>query len=95
MAEKLGMSIREFAIRWLASQPAMVSIQPNIYSHADLAEFVKACDGQGLPQDVLDELQNRYERNFDLGEDAQPCPLKSSTAEQGEVRSGYVAPAVT
>lgn len=88
------MSIRELAIRWLASQPGMVSIEPNIYSQADVDDFVHACDGQSLPSDVLEELRALYERNFDLGEGAQPCPLKSSTAEGGEVRSGYVAPAV-
>jgi aryl-alcohol dehydrogenase-like predicted oxidoreductase len=94
MAERLGMSVRELAIRWLASQPGMVSIEPNIYSQADVDDFAHACDGTGVPAEVLEELQSLYERNFDLGEGAQPCPLKSSTAAEGEVRSGYVAPAV-
>jgi len=94
MAQKLGMTIRAFAIRWLASQPGLVSIQPNIYSEADVDAFARACDGEGLPGDVLDEIQALYERDFDLGEPAHPCPLKSSTAAEGEVRSGYVAPAL-
>jgi aryl-alcohol dehydrogenase-like predicted oxidoreductase len=95
MAEKLGMSIREFAIRWLASQPGMVSIEPNIYSQAEVDDFVHACDGRTLPDEVLQDLQALYERDFDLGEGAHPCPLKSSTAEEGEVRSGYVSPTLT
>jgi aryl-alcohol dehydrogenase-like predicted oxidoreductase len=93
-AQALGMTIREFAIRWLASQPGLVSIQPNIYSEADVDDFAKACDGAGLPEDVLAEVQSLYERDFDFGEEAHPCPMKSSTAEGGEVRSGYVAPAL-
>ena len=88
------MTIREFAIRWLASQPGLVSMQPNIYSEADVDDFAKACDGAGLPEDVLAEVQSLYERDFDFGEEAHPCPMKSSTAEGGEVRSGYVAPAL-
>ena len=94
IAQRLNMSIRELAIRWLASQPGMVSIEPNIYSSDDLDAFAAACDGQTLPPDVLDQLASLYERDFDLGEGAHPCPLKSSTAEAGEVRSGYVAPAL-
>lgn len=92
MAQELGLSIRQFATKWLASQPAMVNIEPNLLTLADVEEFAAACDGSVLPEDVLTQLAAMYERDFDLGEAAHPCPLKSSTAAEGSVRSGYVAP---
>ena len=94
MAQRLGLSIRQFATKWLASQPNLVSIEPNLLSIEDVREFAAACEGDALPGEVLDELAALYERDFDLGEGAHPCPMKSSTAAEGEVRSGYVAPAM-
>lgn len=94
MAEKLGLSIRAFATRWLASQPGFCAVEPNILNSVDLAEFAVACDGTGLPDDMLRELGDLYDRDFDLGEAAHPCELKSSTVEAGAVRSGYVEPAI-
>ncbi|MFW6059965.1 MAG: aldo/keto reductase [Phycisphaeraceae bacterium] len=94
MAQALGLSIRQFATRWLASQPALVNIEPNLLTFDDVQEFASACDGTPLPADVLAQLRELYERDFDLGEGAHPCPLKSSTAPEGSVRSGYVEPAV-
>lgn len=89
MAEKLGLSIRQFATKWLASQPGMVSIEPNILNEADLKEYASACDGSTLPQEMLDELASLYERDYDLGDDAHPCDIKSSTAPDGSLRSEY------
>jgi aryl-alcohol dehydrogenase-like predicted oxidoreductase len=95
MAEKLGLSLRQFAVRWLASQPGIVSIEPNLTREAELREHVAACSGAydaHLPQAVLRELADLYERDFGLGESAHPCDLKSSTDPSGSVRSGYVEP---
>ena len=92
LAEAHGSTLRQFAFRWLASQPAMVSIEPNILGEADLDEFNVACDQGDLPEHVLAELTTLYENDFGLGEPAHPCDLKSSTAEAGSVRSGYVQP---
>jgi len=93
IAQDLGLSIRQFAIKWLASQPGMVSIEPNIVNEADLNEYASACDGSTLPQDVLDQLAKLYAEDYGLGDDAHPCDIKSSTTESGAVRSGYEQPA--
>lgn len=98
MAQKLGLTVRQFAMRWLASQPGVVSIEPNLTNEAELREHVAACSGENeskLPQDVLDELASLYERDFGLGDKAHPCDLKSSTDPAGKVRSGYVEPALS
>ena len=94
MAAGLGLSLRQFAMKWLASQPGMVSIEPNILNEADLKEYASACDGAPLPDDVLAKLDELYARDFGLGEEAHPCDLKSSTEPEGKVRSGYVQPVV-
>lgn len=94
IANDLGLSIRQFATRWLASQPGIVSIEPNLVSEADLREYASACDGSTLPEDVLRKLDEMYAGDFGLGEKAHPCAIKSSTAPGGSVRSSYVAPAI-
>lgn len=91
MADRLGLSLRQLAFKWLASQAGLVSIEPNLLSERDLVDFTNACDGRALPSDLLAELAELYERDFDLGEAAHPCDLKSSTAPEGSVRSGYQA----
>ena len=94
MAKKLGLSLRQFAIQWLASQPGMVAVEPNILNAADLAEYASACDGSTLPPGLLAELQALYDTNFGLGDGAHPCDIKSSVAEGGALRSEYVKPAM-
>ena len=95
MAHELGMSIRQFATKWLVSQPHLVNVEPNLLSFDDVTEFAAACDGTMLPQEILTRLADLYERDFDLGQGAHPCDLKSSTAPGGSVRSGYVQPVST
>ena len=89
MAWELGMEVQEFAIRWLASQPAVVSIEPNILSTDDVDTYAKACDGVPLPDDVLQRCRELYLDDFGLGDAAHPCDFKSSTAPDGKVRAGY------
>lgn len=95
MAAALGLSLRQFATKWLASQPGMVSIEPNLISENDLREYAAACDATPLPEDVLRRLDELYAEDFGLGDKAHPCDLKSSTAPDGSVRSSYVASATT
>ncbi|MEO0965331.1 MAG: aldo/keto reductase [Planctomycetota bacterium] len=94
MAEELGVSLRQFAFKWLACQPGMVSIEPNLLTTEDVDEFVAAADHPLIPDDLLDELRDLYAEDFGLGEDAHPCNLKSSVAEGGAERSSYRAPAM-
>ncbi|MEM7681580.1 MAG: aldo/keto reductase [Planctomycetota bacterium] len=88
MAADLGLSLRQFAFKWLAGQPAVTSIEPNLLSMDDVNQFADAADGKPLPDDVLAELDRLYPIDFGLGDGAHPCDIKSSVAESGAVRSG-------
>ncbi|BAM05277.1 aldo/keto reductase [Phycisphaera mikurensis] len=90
----LGMSLRELSTRWLASQPGLVTIEPNLLSDRDLDDFAHACDGVPLEAETLAELRALYLDDFGLGEAAHPCDFKSSVAEGGSLRAGYVEPAL-
>ena len=92
MAADLKMGVQEFAMRWLADQPAMVSIEPNILSTDDVDAYAAACDGVRLPDDVHARCAELYANDFGLGDGAHPCDFKSSTAEGGKLRSSYVNP---
>ena len=94
MAADHGLSLRQFAIKWLASQPGMCAVEPNILNEADLTEYASACDGSVLPADLLAELQTLYDTDFGLGDGAHACDIKSSVAEGGALRSEYVKPAM-
>ncbi len=93
MAGDLGMSVTQLALRWLAMQPAVVSIEPNILSTDDVDRYVECCDGVALPGEVTDQIAALYADDWGLGDEAHPCDFKSSTAADGKVRSGYVQPA--
>jgi len=92
MAQELGVSLRQFAFKWLAGQAGLVSIEPNLLEPEDVDEFVAAAEHPLLPDDLLGELSELYEEDFGLGDEAHPCDIKSSVAEGGAERSGYRAP---
>lgn len=94
IATGLGLSLRQLAVKWLASQPGMVAVEPNILNEADLTEYASTCDGSALPEDILVHLQELYDDDFGLGDGAHPCDIKSSLAEGGALRSEYVKPAL-
>ena len=96
LAEQLGVSLRQLAFRWLASQDGLISIEPNLTTDRDLHQFVAACDAGdlALPGDMLGQLDELYQGDFCLGDEAHPCDLKSSTAPESSIRSGYLEPAL-
>lgn len=92
LAESLGLNLRQFAMRWLAMQPALASIEPNILNLADVEDYAKGCTGEPLPQAMVDQIAAWYADDFGLGDEAHPCDHKSTFAEDGKVRSRYVPP---
>lgn len=87
VAAELGLSLRQFAFRWLMQQPGMMSIEPNMLTIEDVQEFANAADAPAIGGDVLAQLDELYADDFGLGEAAHPCDVKSSTAESGAIRS--------
>jgi aryl-alcohol dehydrogenase-like predicted oxidoreductase len=94
MAEELGLSLRQFAFKWLAGVPGMVAIEPNLLETSDVDAFAAAAEHPLLPDDLLEELNELYAEDFGLGDAAHPCDIKSSVAEGGSERSSYQAPAM-
>jgi aryl-alcohol dehydrogenase-like predicted oxidoreductase len=92
IARQHGCSIRHLAMRWLASQPGLVSIEPNIVGPADLRDYADACDGQSLDEATMRRIEQLYANDFYLGEEAHPCDWKSSVMPGGKVRSRYQEP---
>ncbi len=92
IANSLGLSIRQLAFKWLAQFPAMASIQPNLLNLNDVEQFAGACDGEPLPQAVIDKIDTLYAVDFHLGADAHPCDWKSSVTPDGKIRSDYKKP---
>ncbi len=92
IANSLGLSIRQLAFKWLAHFPSVASIQPNLLNLNDIEQFKVACDGEPLPQDVVDKIDTLYAVDFHLGEEAHPCDGKSSITPTGAARSEYIKP---
>lgn len=65
-AESAGRTPGQMAIQWLLAQPAIVSVLPNIYDHAQLEEFAKAPDTPPFTQEELDKVADLYANNFYL-----------------------------
>ncbi len=92
LAEENGMTVGQAALKWLAAQPRMICSLPTCMSEDEVIEFAAAADKPDLSADQLARVQELYESDFDLPDDAHPCDLKSSTDPSGRVRSGYVKP---
>lgn len=82
-------TMSQLAIKWLLTWPALVSVQPNITTEAELREFAAACDGDTLTPGEMQEIQALVESDFNFGPDAHACDLKSSIDPSGHTRSHY------
>ncbi len=75
--EKLGfltrgrdMTIGQAAIKFILAQPTVSSVLPNIYDEAQLREFADAPEKPDLTEADLATIQDLYEHNFYLQEEA-------------------------
>ena len=92
IAEGHGMTVHQLACKWLLQQPAVTSITATLVKDAEVDELAAVPGLPDLTADELDQLQDWYNTDFGLGDEAHPCNLKSSVAEDGIERSGYKAP---
>jgi aryl-alcohol dehydrogenase-like predicted oxidoreductase len=79
----------QLALKWLLTWPAMVSVEPNISTEAELKEFAAACDGTKLTPAEMQEIQTLTESDFGFGPQAHACDVKSSISATGATRSYY------
>jgi len=85
-----GMTVHQLACKWLLQQPGLTSITGTFLNENEIREACEATAKPDLSTQELNELAHSYARDWDLGPDAHPCNLKSSTDPSGQVRSGYV-----
>lgn len=61
-----GMTIGQFALRWMLMSPEISTTLPNIYSDAQLTEFCAAPDFPDLTAETLAAITELYDVNFGL-----------------------------
>lgn len=89
-----GMTVHQLACKWLLSDPTLTAITGTLLNEQEVREAAESCDKPDLSAAELKQIQADYARDWDLGVDAHPCDLKSSTAPGGKVRSSYVPPPI-
>ena len=89
-----GMNVHQLACKWLLQQGGLTSITGTLLNEREISEAAEATDKPNLSLQELNEITDNYARDWDLGAEAHPCDLKSSTDPSGKVRSGYVPPPV-
>ena len=85
-----GMNVHQLACKWLLQQSAFTSITGTFLNEKEIAEACESVDKPDLSREELDQISADYARDWNLGAEAHPCDLKSSTNPDGKVRSGYV-----
>jgi len=93
-ADRHGMTVHQLACKWLLSFPELTSVTATILDEEEIREAAESVGKPDLTPQELRELDDLYNRDFDLGPEAHACDLKSSTDPSGKVRSGYVPPPV-
>jgi hypothetical protein len=94
LAADHGMTVHQLACKWLLMDPALTSITGTLLNEHEIKEACEATDKPNLTKAELDQLAVNYAKDWDLGPDAHPCNLKSSSDPSGAVRSQYIPPPV-
>jgi aryl-alcohol dehydrogenase-like predicted oxidoreductase len=89
-----GMTVHELACKWLLQQPGLTSITGTFLNENEIKEACNATEKPNLSVAELNQLTADYAKDWNLGPEAHPCNLKSSTDASGSVRSSYVPPPV-
>ena len=61
-----GATMGQVALKWLLSDPGVTSVQPNVYSLEQIAEFCVAPDIEEFDADELGEIDALYRDNFGI-----------------------------
>lgn len=94
IAQKHGMTMHEFACKWLLQQKGLTAITGTFLNEHEIQEAINSVDKPDLTEAELTQLAVDYSRDWNLGDEAHPCELKSSKSATGRTRSNYVPPPV-
>jgi aryl-alcohol dehydrogenase-like predicted oxidoreductase len=79
------MTLGQAALKWLLTEPLVITTLPNIYDRDQLREFAEASDKPDLAQEQLERVERLAAQNF--GVDEGPMAYKG-TMERAESVSG-------
>jgi aryl-alcohol dehydrogenase-like predicted oxidoreductase len=85
-----GMNVHQLACKWILQQGGMTSITGTFLNEKEIKEAAESTDKPNLTLAELRQISEDYARDWNLGPEAHPCDLKSSSDASGRVRSGYV-----
>jgi len=88
------LTMHQLACKWLLAEPALTSITATLVNEAEILELSQLDDLPNLTQQDLQQLADDYARDWNLGDEAHPCDLKSSVDPSGKVRSQYTPPPI-
>ena len=94
IAQRHRMTIHQLACKWLLMDPALTSITGTFLNEKEIQEACEAVGKPDLTREEMNQLAADYAKDWNLGPEAHPCDLKSSTDPSGRVRSSYVPPPV-
>jgi aryl-alcohol dehydrogenase-like predicted oxidoreductase len=94
IAQAHGMTVHQLACKWLLMDPNLTSITGTLLNEHEIKEAAESCDKPNLTRQEMEDLSRNYAVDWNLGPDAHPCNLKSSTDPSGSVRSHYIPPPV-
>lgn len=85
LTEGRAMTIGQAALKFVLSEPTVVSAQPNIYDEAQLAEFAAAPDCPDLTAADLARIADLYARDFDV----DVVGLRARLADAGTLATAW------
>lgn len=85
LTEGRGMTIGQAALKFVLSEPTVVSVQPNIYDEAQLDEFAAAPDCPDLTAVDLARIADLYARDFDV----DVASLRARLADAGTLATAW------
>jgi aryl-alcohol dehydrogenase-like predicted oxidoreductase len=74
--ERPNRTLGQAAIAWLLAEPRVMSVLPNIYDHAQLAEFAGTSEAPPLTSEDIARIDALYKKNF--GIDEPPMAFKGT-----------------
>src|SRR5262249_40882130 len=93
-ADAHQMTVHQLACRWLLMDGALTSITATLLNEEEITEAAESVNKSRLTVAEMQQLATDYALDWNLGTEAHPCDLKSSTDPSGKVHSSYVPPPV-
>ena len=80
--ERSNRTLGQAAILWLLAEPRVMTVLPNIYDRAQLAEFAAASEAPALCAEDLARIEALYKENFGIEE--PPMDFKGTMTAEAE-----------